>query len=548
MSSPVHYILASRHDELIQNDDATYFEVSKKFWGGDSAALFYDNTFRNFTNSLVRRYTDRPLYLYVKLWSDEKGNLFAGPKSWRFEFSELVSLLNRKQFKVGIIFFDCSAFECLEKPNLSCLNLSGNFLAIWSTDAPWKLLYQFHWVGLIHNARPLSIEPTTLEQLGVYCGRLNEIFSVRQQKKQFSRVLIGSKKAVLNCNAETNYCPEVDVVNLREQTTREERDDALKRVSDALAYRDGALLKFQKLKNAQAVLWFMESEPTGVDFPWYEEIDLPQRIRSSFVKRKRWNSSIREDYPLFQREVVEKFIEGFVTIPDGNYVTGRNTDSEFSEPPSKRQQSNLPSFKIQKYPLTTSTYNIFMRDRNFDAEAALLPITDVNYFDACKFCELINRSLKHFGFIKDREVLRLPTELEWEVAAAGENATEYPWGNEFIKTNCNHSFNLDGPSPVGQFSPQGDSVFGCVDMSGNIREWTCSMVHVFGVTYSGPGEQNDLGLGRDVDSLQRIVIRGGSYAYHPDCVRTWVRNTQIACRADKQTGFRMVIGGTYGKE
>jgi hypothetical protein len=51
-------------------------------------------------------------------------------------------------------------------------------------------------------------------------------------------------------------------------------------------------------------------------------------------------------------------------------------------------------------------------------------------------------------------------------------------------------------------------------------------------------------MSRTLDTLRsadRLVVRGGSYSYDEDCVKTWVRNTQLAERADQQTGFRLVI-------
>ncbi len=58
--------------------------------------------------------------------------------------------------------------------------------------------------------------------------------------------------------------------------------------------------------------------------------------------------------------------------------------------------------------------------------------------------------------------------------ARGQDGREYPWGNEW-KPYCNtREAGIGTTTPVGYYSPFGDSPYGCVDMSGNVWEWTNS--------------------------------------------------------------------------
>lgn len=67
---------------------------------------------------------------------------------------------------------------------------------------------------------------------------------------------------------------------------------------------------------------------------------------------------------------------------------------------------------------------------------------------------------------------RLPSEQEWERACRGDDARDYPWGNDWRDGICGHrNFGTRCTKPVGSY-PESASPFGIHDLVGNVWQWT----------------------------------------------------------------------------
>jgi iron(II)-dependent oxidoreductase len=156
-------------------------------------------------------------------------------------------------------------------------------------------------------------------------------------------------------------------------------------------------------------------------------------------------------------------------------------------------------------------------------------VIHVNWYEARAYCRWAGR--------------RLPSELEWEVAAAGEPGPDgrtlaptkrrYPWGDE---PPTPARANLDGGAlwtiDVGAL-PAGDSAFGCRQMIGNAWEWTDT---VFG-PYPGFTPDMYQDYSQPLFGSTR-VLRGGCWATRGRLIRNTWRNYYGPERNDVFAGFR----------
>ena len=88
------------------------------------------------------------------------------------------------------------------------------------------------------------------------------------------------------------------------------------------------------------------------------------------------------------------------------------------------------------------------------------PVVDVTWFGAAAYARFYGK--------------RLPTDAQWEKAARGTDGYRYPWGNH-LPTAYHGPLNFyfgQELTPVGFYSPLGDSPYGAADMLGGCWEWT----------------------------------------------------------------------------
>ncbi len=157
-------------------------------------------------------------------------------------------------------------------------------------------------------------------------------------------------------------------------------------------------------------------------------------------------------------------------------------------------------------------------DRRFKEDDQ--PVVGVSWYAARTYCLWLSLMASNG---EDAKRYRLPSELEWEYAAAGKEKRKYPWPEEKGKANpklLNFSeSNIGATTPVGSY-PEGATPEGLYDMAGNVWEWTNSW-------YDKPGSSR--------------VIRGGSWYNSAEFCRSASRPWFTPDYRFNNVGFRLVF-------
>jgi sulfatase modifying factor 1 len=226
--------------------------------------------------------------------------------------------------------------------------------------------------------------------------------------------------------------------------------------------------------------------------------------------------------------------DGMLLLPGGRFTMG---SADRATPPNEHPQHavTVAPFWIDRTEVTVGAYRACVERHacarpakssatcTYDLDDPELPVSCVTWQDADSYCLYARK--------------RLPTESEWEFAARGLHGGRYPWGG--YATTCAFAVTLlreasgklcvkGRPARVGSH-PMGASVWGVLDLAGNVEEWTADW---YAETYAGSSPR----------AGASHTLRGGGWLSSPSGARTTSRDWGSSMEAGPNVGFRCVKG------
>jgi iron(II)-dependent oxidoreductase len=254
-----------------------------------------------------------------------------------------------------------------------------------------------------------------------------------------------------------------------------------------------------------------------------------------------------------------------VRIPAGEFLMGSAEDTPLASEAEKPRHTVEIAYDywLARYPVTHAQFARFVEagarkiapDKNWSNKADH-PVVNVTWHEALEYCNWLQTVIGQALPVAAGRV-RLPTEAEWEKAARGDLSSvadggdtaavlthEWPWGDTFDKTMCNsEEGGKKGTTPVGIYSPDGDSPYGIADMAGNVWEWTVSLwgLDLFRPQSRYPYQPQDGREKLDAPPTVYRVVRGGAFNSRQGSARSACRYWFDVRARGEGVGFRVVI-------
>lgn len=247
--------------------------------------------------------------------------------------------------------------------------------------------------------------------------------------------------------------------------------------------------------------------------------------------------------------LLKRFVDEFVRITPGKdsypaMFTMGSDDGPGDERPMHTVRLSQP-FAINKYEVPQNLYAAVMGRNPSRWKGLRNSVESMSWLEAVQFCEKATALLRERKLIAADEVIRLPSEAEWEYCCRAGTTTKYSFGDQIRQSDDppgknsildNHAWytgNAAGNDPaVGVLAA---NPWGLYDMHGYLWEFTAD-----GWTGDYQGAPTDGSTRVPTKDKPLVVLRGGSWKEPADRLMSSSRRPVQQSLGDDAIGFRCV--------
>ncbi len=251
-------------------------------------------------------------------------------------------------------------------------------------------------------------------------------------------------------------------------------------------------------------------------------------------------SAVSADESPDELPLLKTFRAEFVELTPGKNgfpadFTMGNNDGPAAEQPAHRVTLAHP-FAIARYEVPQNLWRAVMGSNPSRWKGPRNSVEMLSYDDGIKFCRQATSRLREAGLIEANQVMRLPSEAEWEYAARAGTTTRYSFGDDAAALDehgwSTHNAAGNDP-PVGALKPNEWKLY---DVHGYLWEWCADPWHDH---YQGA--PTDGSAWTSNGDPTRRVLRGGSWKDPAEQLTSTFRKAAPADLRDDAVGLRCVL-------
>lgn len=237
--------------------------------------------------------------------------------------------------------------------------------------------------------------------------------------------------------------------------------------------------------------------------------------------------------------LLKTFREEFVAITPGkgsfpaSFAMG---DQQGEEPEQPAHTVTIAErFEVARYEVPQNLWEAVMGQNPSRWKGKRNSVEMLSYDDAVDFCRRVTEAMRRAKLIGANDVVRLPTEAEWEYAARGGSTTRYSFGDDAQQLDdyaWHHGNAAGNDPPVGAKQPNAWKLY---DMHGYLWEWCADRWH--GSYRGAPTDGSAWTAGEDT----RRVLRGGSWKDPAERLTSTFRRAAEPTLRDDAVGLRCVL-------